>query len=65
MFKLSIATGNAAFADPDELPRLLAEVADRVRGGEWSGTVRDTNGNRVGDYVVTDRAALAQMQSAR
>jgi hypothetical protein len=64
MFKLEIATGNAAFFDANgfdvseaELPHILRALAAKI---EKSGldyathTVRDTNGNTIGTYEYTD-----------
>lgn len=57
-FKVVIDVENAAFEDENmgtELARILREVADTVDGtsGEtesiW-GTLRDVNGNKVGQY---------------
>lgn len=59
MFKLKIRTDNAAFEDgaPQELARVLRKLADRLdqtaAGEDDGGTVRDVNGNLVGDWVLT------------
>ena len=49
-FKLEIAMDNAAFDDPGELPRILHELADRIRKNPEVDdySVRDVNGNTVG-----------------
>lgn len=58
MFKLTIKTDNAAFADDPEaeLARILADVAERVADGEMSGKLRDANGNTVGEYSTDLRS---------
>jgi hypothetical protein len=55
MFKLEIETGNEAFAeDPGaELARMLRVLAGRLAIGLHTsdkGTLRDSNGNRVGSW---------------
>lgn len=55
MFKLEIETTNEAF-DPypsDEVANLLEIAAHRVRGGFDSGSLFDTNGNKVGRFEFT------------
>lgn len=53
MFKLEFETGNAAF-DGDlawmEIDTILRAVADRAGDGQTSGTIRDSNGNRIGAW---------------
>jgi hypothetical protein len=53
MFTLKIKTDNAAFDDTaQEIARILRDTADRLeRGGEF-GTLRDINGNTVGEFVA-------------
>lgn len=48
--KMEFKTGNAAFDDPDEIGRILRMVATQIDSGETSGTIRDSNGNRVGKF---------------
>jgi hypothetical protein len=54
-FRLEINMDNAAFDDAGEVPRILRELAKKVRAtpevGSWS--VFDINGNRVGqaEYI--------------
>lgn len=59
MFKLEFETGNAAF-DGDlawmEIDTILRAVADRAGDGQTSGTIRDSNGNRIGAWLF-DRGA--------
>jgi hypothetical protein len=54
--RLSMETGNAAFADAPgaEVARILRSTAERVEGGELELVLRDINGNRVG-AVESDR----------
>jgi hypothetical protein len=62
MFKLEIRTANVAFDEEEgnagpELARILRELADRVEGGVPTGdnaSVRDVNGNRVGEWSYED-----------
>lgn len=50
--KLVITTGNEAFRDPGELPRLLRKVADQIERGRAEGRIMDVNGNRVGAWSL-------------
>ena len=52
MFKLTIETGNASFADDpnEELARMLEKVAQRLRDGWLRDSLRDANGNTVGKW---------------
>lgn len=68
-FSLHVSTDNAAFAPSvgSEVARLLRVLAedlddgeiepDDLRYGANEGTVRDANGNTVGRWFWTDRAA--------
>ena len=49
-FRIDIGTNNAAFKDPAELARLVAIVSSRLRDGERSGVIHDSNGNKVGRF---------------
>jgi hypothetical protein len=57
MFKIEIATDNAAFDDDEgnaEIARILRELADRIERGDavgdwWELPLRDVNGNRIGE----------------
>ena len=57
MFKLEFDTGNAAF-DGDakwmEIDAILRVVADRAGDGQTAGTIRDSNGNRIGAWSLQD-----------
>lgn len=55
MFKLEFTTSNAAFADdlaPYECAGILTAVASKLKNGETEGTLRDTNGNKVGFWYL-------------
>lgn len=69
MFKMTIDTGNGAFRneygetdeemeqlDPSswELRRILKEVEDSLENGSTHGKIFDINGNRVGEWSLTD-----------
>jgi hypothetical protein len=56
-FKLEIETGNAAFGDSDaergaEIARILRDVALRLDKGDEYGVIHDSNGNRVGEFIM-------------
>lgn len=55
-FTLTIDTDNAAFDGNlgEELFECLTRVRDKVASGEPDGNVRDTNGNTVGKFQLTD-----------
>lgn len=58
-FTLSIDMNNAAFDDSDELRRILLDVASNVdenQGPCHAHSVMDYNGNRVGQWKVTEDA---------
>jgi len=56
MFTLSIETENEAFtiaegiADGQEIARILKEVAIQLENGKEFGTLKDVNGNKVGNW---------------
>ena len=56
MFTLAFATDNAAFDDDDggrtEIARILYDTARAIESGQVTVTLRDINGNHVGqaDY---------------
>ncbi len=62
MFTLSIETGNEAFtiaasdkfmgdqADGQEIARILKEVAIQLENGKEFGTIKDINGNTIGNW---------------
>lgn len=54
-FSLEIESSNTAFEDNygfDELARILREVARLVENGNVRQSVRDVNGNAVGEYIM-------------
>lgn len=56
MFKLEFSTGNAAFEGDSkwmEIDTILRAVADRAGDGQTSGPIRDSNGNRIGQWELT------------
>lgn len=49
----SIPHDNAAFDDgncPNEIARILRDIADKVEAGAIAGTTCDINGNRLGEW---------------
>lgn len=60
MLSILINTGNAAFQDdPRELSRVVREAADRIDEGQTSGILRDSNGNKVGEFGTRKSALTA------
>lgn len=55
MFTLTINTNNDAFfnAPRHEIIRMLDVVVVQLQGGKESATLRDTNGNTVGEWTLT------------
>ena len=53
-FSIEFTTDNAAFEDPEEIPRILNTVIDRVQNGLYDGVLIDGNGNSVGRYAHDD-----------
>lgn len=56
MFRLTIETDNAAFAEDsatEEVARILEDAAKRLRDGVRTSTLRDSNGNTVGQFSLT------------
>lgn len=61
MFKVEIATDNAAFTDGNlegEVARIMRDLADRIERGDlqsekWCNIARDINGNVVGKAKLT------------
>lgn len=52
-FTVIFMTDNTAFEHgnlPDEIARILREVAIRVECGDQHGLIRDVNSNRVGSF---------------
>lgn len=57
MFKLTIATDNAAFENMtlSATATILRDVAARLDNGEYAGKIHDTNGNTCGTFSLTGR----------
>ena len=58
-FVLKIEADNEAF-QPDprvEVARLLRRAADKLEQGDMAGTLRDFNGNTVGEFTFQGRKA--------
>lgn len=66
MLKVNIKTGNAIFTEETgkvttdfggrcEISRLLRKIADSVESGSCSGVVIELNGNRCGEWTLTNR----------
>ena len=54
---ISIQCENAAFEEPDsgrELARILRQLAEQFEDGQVPGTLRDVNGNTVGEVSIFD-----------
>ena len=54
MFKLEFSTDNAAFEDSLEVVRILERIAQNVKGGDTFGAVKDSNGNTVGRWSLSE-----------
>ena len=56
--KIEIKMDNAAFEDPGELARILRKMADHCDGRTFDEdhaiTCRDSNGNTVGTWEITE-----------
>ena len=55
MFSLKLKTDNAAFSDGNksyEISRILREIADKIEDGNTEGSIRDINGNRIGEFKI-------------
>ena len=54
MFKLSFETDNASFDPwrPGEIARILKDIAYKIEGGETSGSIMDSNGNKLGNWSI-------------
>ena len=49
-FKLELDGGNAEMQSNADIAEALAQASDRIAEGEWDGTIRDTNGNTIGEW---------------
>jgi hypothetical protein len=59
-FTLQIKLGNEAMQTGYDIAQALTEVAEKLRGEDdarmdWSGNIRDINGNTVGSWKVGSR----------
>ena len=57
MFTLKIETENAAFEGyrrRPEVANMLRRVAEYISDGDDSGSLTDSNGNKVGSFEFTD-----------
>ena len=53
--EISVEMDNAAFTEnDDELAQLLLRVDRRIKGGYTEGRLRDTNGNTVGEWRLSN-----------
>ena len=69
IFKVAIATDNAAFSDSTyalnlELARIFRVISDRCENGEFFGTVHDSNGNRCGEYRLEETSGTGAESDA-
>jgi hypothetical protein len=57
-FSLSIALGNAAMQDHDDIARVMDELSKTIHNGfpRDSGKIRDDNGNTVGEWTIEQDA---------
>lgn len=57
MLKIRIETKNEAFDYnlEDELKRCLEDVINKIQIGHEEATIHDTNGNKVGNFKLTNR----------
>ncbi len=53
-FKLNIESEDAAIMDNpfDEVCKALEHTVSELESGKTSGTLRDTNGNKIGSYLM-------------
>ena len=56
MFKLEFDTDNAAFEDgrEAECARILRRIAERLEAGATYGRAMDANGNKCGEWELTE-----------
>jgi hypothetical protein len=61
MVAIKFRTDNAAFhdvndaLDMDAVAAIITDVADRIKRDYVGGNIRDTNGNIIGTFKVTNR----------
>lgn len=56
MFKCEFSTGNDAFEAEaaHEIVRLLAVLSETLKTGAHVGIIRDSNGNKIGAWSLTE-----------
>lgn len=55
VFKLEFTTDSAAFEDnKEEIKGIIGFVLDKLDSGFKSGNVRDSNGNTIGHFELSD-----------
>jgi hypothetical protein len=59
MFTLKFTTGNSAFEgsptrELEEVIRILERIPEELGAGARDGTIRDTNGNAIGMWNLTN-----------
>lgn len=52
-FYVEIETGNAAMSSTEDIQYALGEVIKKLNG-QYAGSIRDINGNTVGEYGYRD-----------
>lgn len=55
-FELSIEMGNDAMQTSDDVADALEQVVKRMRGGDVRGSIRDLNGNTIGEFGFLETA---------
>lgn len=50
--RITFETSNAAFEEDKrgECARIIRAIADKLEAGEYTGNVRDVNGNKIGTW---------------
>ena len=51
--RIEIKTDNDAMQHAHQVADALLVVEGKIRNGRYTGTIHDTNGNRVGDFIAT------------
>lgn len=50
-FSIEITLGNAAMQTQEDVAAALERVAKRLKGGDEEGSIKDINGNTVGNFA--------------
>ncbi len=53
-FNLRIELGNAAMQTPEDIADALRSVANKLESGNTEGSIRDLNGNTVGEFKIEE-----------